>query len=72
MKQVLEAKGWVMYHECNTCSGHRQFFKNENKPGYELRIKVKNQTFSILLNNMVIAGPFWNYQLEEKLLQYVA
>ena len=71
MKEVLEANGWKMYHECDTCSGHKQFFKNDDKPGYEVRVKVKNNTFSILLNNMIIAGPFWNYQLEESLTKYV-
>ena len=71
MKQILEAKGWVMFHECNTCSGHRMFFKNDSHPGYEIRNKTKNKTFSILLNNLIVAGPFWEYQLEEKLNQYV-
>ena len=70
MKQILEAKGWVKYYECNTC-GHKQFYKNVNNPGYEIRTRVKNNTFSILLNNMIIAGPFWGYQLEEKISQYV-
>jgi hypothetical protein len=72
MKQVLEANGWVMYHECNTCSGHRQFFTKEGKTGYEVRIKTKKNTFSILLNNMVIAGPFWGFELADKLAKYVA
>jgi hypothetical protein len=63
MKQLLNENGWVMYHECITCAGHRQFYKNDTKPGYEVRIKTKNQTFSILLNNLVIAGPFWGYQI---------
>jgi hypothetical protein len=72
MKQVLEANGWVMFHECNTCVGHRQYFKKEAKPGYEIRTRTKNNTFSILLNNMVIAGPFWGYELESKLSKYVA
>lgn len=69
MKQVLESKGWVMYYECASC-GHKQYFKNQKKPGYEIRAKVKNNTFSILLNNMIIAGPFWGFEIEEKLLKY--
>jgi hypothetical protein len=69
MRQVLESKGWVMYHECETC-GHRQHFSHPEKQGYEIRTKVKNNTFSILLNNMVIAGPFWGFEIEEKLLKY--
>ena len=71
MKQKLEAKGWIMFHECNTCSGHRQFFKNVAHPDYEIRIKIKNQTFSILFKNLIVAGPFWGFQIEEKLTQYV-
>ncbi|MDB5200575.1 MAG: hypothetical protein JWO92_2538 [Chitinophagaceae bacterium] len=71
MKEKLEANGWKMYYECNTCAGHKQFYKNDAKEGYEVRIKVKNQTFSILLKNMVIAGPFWGYQIEEKLKKHV-
>lgn len=71
MKESLEAKGWVMYHECNTCQGHKQFFKNNDKPDYEVRVRLKSKTFSILQKNMVIGGPFWEYMLDEKLNQYV-
>lgn len=69
MKQVLESKGWVMYYDCLTC-GHKQYFNHPDKKGYEVRAKVKNNTFSILLNNLIIAGPFWGYEIEQKLLQY--
>lgn len=69
MKEVLIAQGWIIYHECNTCGGHRQYFKNKEKPGYEVRCRIRNNTFSILLNNAIIAGPFWGYQLAEKLTQ---
>jgi hypothetical protein len=70
MKQVLESKGWVMYYECVVPCGHKQYFNHPEKNGYEIRAKVKNNTFSILLNNMVIAGPFWGFEIEEKLLKY--
>lgn len=70
MKEVLEAKGWVMYSSC-TCGGGRQFYINNSKPGYEVRIRTKNKTFTILQKNMVIGGPFWGYQLEDKLLNLV-
>lgn len=71
MKEQLEAKGWKMYYECTTCSGHKQYFTNNEKPKYEVMIILKNQTFSILYENHLIAGPFWAYQLDEKLLKHV-
>jgi len=70
MKQKLEALGWKMYYECDTCGGKQQF-NHESYNGYEIRAKKRTNTFSILLNNHVIAGPFWNYQLEEKLKKHV-
>lgn len=69
MRQVLESKGWVMYHECMSC-GHKQWFNHPEKAGYEIRAKVKSNTFSILLENKIIAGPFWGFEIEEKLLKY--
>jgi len=72
MKEKLLANGWEMFHECDSCVGHRQYFSNKAKKGYEIRTRVKNNTFSILLNNTIIAGPFWGYQVEEKLKQYVS
>jgi hypothetical protein len=66
MKEVLEAKGWIMYYDCITC-GHKQYFNHPDKKDYEIRAKKNNNTFSILLNEMIIAGPFWGYELEEKL-----
>lgn len=70
MKELLTANGWVMYYQCK-CSGGRQQWSNNDKPGYEVRTKTKNGTFSILLKNTIIGGPFWGYQLEEKLKLYV-
>jgi hypothetical protein len=67
MNELLVAKGWVNYYSCKTC-GDRKFYNHLDKPGYEIRVKQKNQTFSILLNNMMVSGPHWGYQLEEKLL----
>ncbi len=71
MKAILEAKGWVMYYECFVpCA--KQYFNHPGKKGYEVRVKTKNKTFSILLNNMMIAGPFMAYELEQKLIQYAS
>jgi len=66
MKTKLIAMGWVMYYEClNPC--YKQQFNHPDKKGYEVRVRTKRKTFSILQNNMVIAGQFWAAQLEEKL-----
>ena len=69
MKQVLESKGWIMYYECVLMCGHKQYFNHLDKKGYDIRAKVKNNTFSILLNNMIIAGPFWGFEIEQKLAE---
>jgi hypothetical protein len=68
MREALEAKGWVMYYECILTCGHKQYFNHPDKKGYEIRSKIKNNTFSILLNNMIIAGPYWGFEIEEKLI----
>jgi hypothetical protein len=69
MKQVLESKGWVMFHECLSC-GHKQHYSHSEKKGYEIRIKLSTKTFSILINNNVIGGPFFEYEIESKLLNF--
>ncbi len=71
MKESLIEQGWEMYYECMTCKGFKQFFRHPDKPGYEIQVKVKAQTFSILQNNYIIAGPFWAYQHEEKIRQFI-
>lgn len=71
MKEKLLELGWKMYYECDLCQGHMQFFTNEAFPGYEIRIKIRNNTFSILLKNLVIAGPFWGYDIEKKVQAHV-
>jgi hypothetical protein len=71
MREILETAGWVMYYNCNTCGGNKQYFNNLSKPGYEIRTRPKNNTFSVVLNNRIVAGPFWGYQLEQKITEYV-
>lgn len=67
MKKQLEAKGWIMFSECKSpCA--KQHFSNPTKKGYEIRVKTTSQTFSIMLDNMVVSGPHWAYQLDEKLI----
>lgn len=58
-----------MYHDCDAC-GHKQYFTNSTKRGYEIRTRVRTQTFSILLDNRVISGPFNAYLLKSKLDEY--
>jgi len=70
MKEQLLARGWVMYYKCK-CSGGKEYYSNASFPGFEVRIRIKNNTFSIILSNMVIAGPFWGYQLKEMVDKYV-
>jgi hypothetical protein len=70
MKEFLTANGWVMFHKCN-CGGGVQYWRNKDKPGYEVRTKPKSRTFRILLQNKTISGPHAEYQLEDKLRQYV-
>lgn len=70
MKQQLESKGWVMYYQCSQCGG-KQYFTNSSFPKYEVRAKPKTHIFSILLQGQVIVGPCHEYQLADKLAQYV-
>lgn len=70
MKELLTADGWVIFYHCN-CGGGRDHWNKKEKPGYEVRTRSKNKTFSILLNNRVIVGPALEYLLAEKLKQYV-
>lgn len=69
MKAKLEAKGWFMYYECTLRCGHKQFYNHVQFKGFE--VVVKDNIFTIRLNNQVIAGPFHGFQLDEKLKQFV-
>lgn len=71
MKEYLESKGWVMFYECKLPCGFKQHYSNAGKLGYEIRTRPKNNTFSIMLQNQVIAGPFWGYQIGEKMNQFI-
>lgn len=69
MKELLLSKGWVMYYECTLRCGHKQWYNNTQHIGYE--VVVKGQTFTLQLNNQVIAGPLYGYQLEQTLNKFV-
>jgi hypothetical protein len=69
MKDVLLALAWRMYYECQAC-GHKQYFNHPDKPGYEIRVKAKKQTFAIFLNNHLISGSHYAYQLNDQLAKF--
>lgn len=69
MKDQLIALGWVMYYECVTpCA--KQYYNNAAFPGYEIRIRTRKNTFLVVSENNIIGGPFYAYQLEEKLKKF--
>lgn len=70
MKTILTSNGWIMFYECkNPCA--KMHFNHPDHPGYEVRVRTKSNTFSILYKNLIIAGPFWQYQLSDKLKEHV-
>lgn len=70
MTEALTTRGWVKYYDCLVCNTLVQFFNHPDKNGYEVKVKPKKNTFSLIIDNRIIAGPFWGYQLEEKMNQY--
>jgi hypothetical protein len=70
MKELLTSKGWYMYYSCNCDGSYREFYNHQKYPGYDIRIRPKKQTFSILQNNHLIAGPTWGYNLQKTLQQH--
>lgn len=70
MKEILESRGWKMYYECHVC-GRKQHFTHKDKPGYEVKTRVQHNSFTILFNNRVIAGPFAAQLLFKKLTEHV-
>lgn len=69
MKDQLINKGWVCYYECGSpCN--KQYFSHADKPGYEIRVRKKSSTFSILLKNLIISGPHWSHDLDKKLNEF--
>lgn len=69
MNDGLVSLGWIMFHECTTCSGHVKHYNHPDKPGYQLKVKVKNNTFTIFKDNNLIAGPYWLFEVDKKLKQ---
>lgn len=71
MDEILTGLGWDMYYECNCPGGKRRHYSHKEKAGYEVVVKEKAQTFTLLLNNQAIAGPKWHYELTETLTKHV-
>ncbi len=69
METILKNRGWVMYYECKKC-GHRKYFIHNEKKGYEVRIRLKSNTFSFLKDNYIIAGQLLGFHLEKKLNEF--
>lgn len=67
-EQRLNDRGWQKYHICGGCTGGaKHFFANPAYQNYVVRVRPLKTTFVIMLDEIIIAGPFWLYQLEEKL-----
>lgn len=72
MKQKLLADGWVIFYHCNCGGTPKDYYSNKAKPGFEIIVREKLQTFMILKDNHIIAGPFYAYIFDEKMKQYIS
>lgn len=72
METILVQKKWIKFYECNCGGTPRCHYHNPEKKGYEIVIRPLKNTFRILLNNQIIGGPFWGYQLEIKMLELIS
>lgn len=71
MNELLTNQGWAMYYSC-LCGGGKKYYNHPDKAGYEVRIKERSNTFSIVKDNNIISGPHWGYMLQENLNLYIA
>lgn len=71
LKEQLEERGWKLFYQCDCPSGRKEYFNHPDHANYAIRTKQRQQTFRVVLDNQVIAGPFWGYDLEAKLTKYV-
>ncbi len=68
--QLLIDKGWKMYYSCMCHGTLKEYWTKEKHKNYEIRIRPRRNTYSLLLNNMIIKGPDWLYKLENTLKEY--
>lgn len=64
---LLIEQSWKLFHVCNCGGSRREHYSNTTFPGYEIRIRPTRSTFTILKNNMLLAGPKYLYDLEKTL-----
>ena len=69
MNQLTD-KGWKLYYSCMCGGAPKEYYNHPSYPGYEVRVRPRRNTFTILSQNMVIAGPNYLYDLDKKLLEY--
>lgn len=67
---LLTNQGWKMYYSCMCGGSPKEYWSNPNYKDYEIRIRPRRSTFSILHKNLIICGPEWLYKLELKLKEY--
>jgi hypothetical protein len=70
MNSLLLSKGWEVYYSCFCGGTKKEYWRNKQYPGYEIRVRPVRQTFSLFLSNQLIHGPNYGYNLENKLKEY--
>ena len=71
LNEQLVAIGWKLFYRCDCPSGKKEYFNHVDHPKYAIRTRLREQTFRIVYENHVIAGPFRSGQMEEKIAKYV-
>jgi hypothetical protein len=67
----LEKGGWRKFYECNCDGSLRQHFENKAHKGFEIVIRPTKNTFRIKMNGQLIGGPFWGYELKQKMAELI-
>lgn len=71
MHQKLTELGWKKYYDCKTCPQNpKSYYSHKDHKGFDIVVRTRSQTFSIVLNNRTVSGPHWGYQMADKLKNY--
>lgn len=70
MKQLLTEKGWKMYYSCHCGGTLKEYYSHVNHPFYEVRVRPRKGSFTILNKNQVVAGPHLGYLLSKKMSEH--
>lgn len=70
MRSKLTIKGWIKYHSCYCGGSLKEYYNHPDHKGYEIRLRPGQASFTLLLDNQIIAGPLYIYKLEETLQAY--